>query len=101
MIGQTFDLVRASPRRHLVQALGIEPFKPRDDAGMQGPPPLLQQAAIGHLLGEGVLEGIGEAGSSRLIEELGGLEMAEVREESLPQRGRSRPGGAAQRPASR
>ena len=46
----------------------IERFDGLDDAGVQRAPPLLEQAAVGHLVGERVLEGVLRArgrGSSR------------------------------------
>ena len=71
MVGQPFDL--------LGQTVGIEPFDGFDDAGVQGPPPLLQETAVGHLVGEGVLEGVLELGEEAgLVEELGGLQVAEA-----------------------
>jgi hypothetical protein len=46
---------------------------------MQGPAPLLQEAAIGDLVGEGVLGGILVLREeARLIQELGGLEVGET-----------------------
>jgi hypothetical protein len=50
MVRQPFHL--------LGQAVRVERFKGLDDAGMQHTPPLLEQTAIGHLMGEGVLEGV-------------------------------------------
>ncbi len=42
--------------------------------GMQRPPPLLQEAAVGHLMGEGVLEGVLVLRKeARLVQELGRL----------------------------
>ena len=47
---------------------------------MQHPPPLLEQAAVGHLVGEGVLEGIlALREEARLVEELGRLQMRKAR----------------------
>ena len=46
---------------------------------MQRPPPLLEQAAVGHLVRQGVLEGVFQLGEEvGLIEELRGLEVGEV-----------------------
>ena len=76
MVGQPFDL--------LGQPVGIERLDGLDDAGVQRPPPLLQQAAVGHLVGEGVLEGVFELGEeARLVEELGGLQVGEAQAERL------------------
>ena len=71
MLGQPFRL--------LSQTVGIEPFAGFDDAGVQGTAPLLQQTAIGHLVGEGVLEGVFELGEEAgFVEELGCLQVAET-----------------------
>ena len=71
MVRQAFDL--------LGQAVPGERLEGLDDAGVQRPPPLLQQAAVGHLVGEGVLEGVVALGEeARLVEELGGLEVRQA-----------------------
>ena len=45
----------------------------------QHPPPLLEQAPVGHLMGERVLEGVFELGEqARLVEELGRLQVREA-----------------------
>jgi hypothetical protein len=45
---------------------------------MEGSSPFLQEATVGHLVGESVLEGIGALGDeSRLIKELGRLQLPE------------------------
>ena len=55
-----------------------EPFDGVDNPGVQGSPPLLEQAAVGHLVGQGVLEGVCELREEAgFVEELGGLEVAE------------------------
>ena len=59
MVGQAFDL--------LAHPVPGRAFQHLDDAGMQRPPSLLQQAAIGHLLGEGMLEGVGRSSGKRLV----------------------------------
>ena len=47
--------------------------------GMQGAPPLLQQAAVGHLVGEGVLEGVRLLREeARLVEELRRLKVRQA-----------------------
>ena len=64
------------------QAVRVEAFEKLDNAPMQHTPSLQKQTFVGHLLGEGVLEGVcGGWERPRLIEELGGLEVAEVRVE--------------------
>ena len=60
MMGQAFDLLGHPVPGERLQGL--------DDAGMQRAPPLLEQRLVGHLLGEGVLEGVLDArgrGASR------------------------------------
>ena len=76
MVRQAFDLLG-----HPVPG---ERLQGRDNAGMQHPPPLLQQAAVGHLLRQGVLEGVDQLGEqTRLVQELGVLEMREAQAERL------------------
>jgi hypothetical protein len=76
MIGQAFDLIRASPRSHLGPPVSSECFEGLDNVGVHVAPTLLEQAAIGDLVGEGVLEGVGMVREqARLVEELGGLEV--------------------------
>jgi len=71
MMGQPFDLVD--------QAVGREPLDDRNESGVQGTPPLLHEAPIGDLMGQGVLEGVGRFGKeAHLVEELGGLEVCEA-----------------------
>jgi hypothetical protein len=71
MVGQPFDL--------LGQAVSIESLNGLDDAGVECPPPVTEEALIRHLAGEGVLEGISARREvMRLVEELGGLEMGET-----------------------
>ena len=50
MVGQPFHL--------LGQPVPGERLQGRDDAGVQRAPPLLEQHLVGHLLGEGVREGV-------------------------------------------
>ena len=70
VMGQPFDLFE--------QAVGIESLDGVHDAGMEGALPFLQEAAVGHLMGERVLERVRRAREEpRLVEELGGLEVAE------------------------
>jgi hypothetical protein len=71
MVGQAFDL--------LGQAVSIEGLQGLDNAGMERSPPLLEEAAVGHLVGQGVLESVGQLGEkTRLIEELRRLEVSEA-----------------------
>jgi hypothetical protein len=63
MVGEPSDLVG--------QAVSIERLQGLDDARVQHPPPPQQEAVVGHLLGEGMLEGVVRLGEqSRLIQEL-------------------------------
>ena len=76
MVRQAFDLLGHPVPGERLQGL--------DDAGMQRAPPLLQEAAIGHLVGEGVLEGVLALGEEpRLIEKLGGLQVGQAAVERL------------------
>jgi hypothetical protein len=66
MLGQPFRL--------LGQTVGIEPFTGCNNAGVQGTAPLQQETAVGHLVGEGVLEGVLEVREKPgLVEKLGRL----------------------------
>jgi hypothetical protein len=56
-------------------AVGVEHLQSHDNAGMERPPPTLQEAPIGHLVGEGVPEGVDLVWEAlRLIEELPALQ---------------------------
>jgi hypothetical protein len=69
-VRQAFDLVAHPVPGESLQRL--------DNAGMQCPPPLLEKAAIGHLVRQGVPEGEGPLGHhARLIEQVGGLKVHE------------------------
>jgi len=58
------------------QTISMESFEGVDDAGMERAPPLQQEAVVGHLVGEGVLEGVlALRGEARLIEELSRLQV--------------------------
>jgi hypothetical protein len=53
-----------------------------DDPGVEGAPPVLEQAAVRHFVGQGVLEGVLEIGKqAHLVEKLASLE----RRETVPQ----------------
>ena len=68
----------ASPFDLFGQSVRIQCLDGLDDAHMEAPPPLLQEASVGHLVGQGVLEGVGEfREKARLIEELGGLQVCQ------------------------
>jgi hypothetical protein len=71
VVGQPVDL--------LGQATGIESLDSLDDAGVEHATSLLEQLPIGHLVGEGVLEGVGMFGEqARLIQKLGGLQVGQA-----------------------
>ena len=71
MVGQPFDLLGHPVPGERLQGL--------DDAGVQRPPPLLEETAVGHLVGQGVLEGVLELGEQlRLVEELGRLQVRQA-----------------------
>src|SRR5215469_15804933 len=63
---QAFDLLR--------EPLRVQRLDRRDDASVQSAPPVLQDAPVGRLVREGVLEGVFEVREdARLVQELGGL----------------------------
>ena len=77
MLSQAFDLLGHPVSGERLQGL--------DDAGMQRPPPLLQEAPVGHLVGEGMFKGIDMVGKElRLIEELCRLQVGEASLQSVP-----------------
>src|SRR5215813_4810440 len=67
---QAFDL--------FFEPLRVQRLDRRDDASVQSTPPVLQDAPVGHLVRERMLEGVFEVREdARLVQELGGLEMAQ------------------------
>ena len=71
MVRQAFDL--------LGHPLGRERLEGLDQARVQHPPPLQQEAAVGHLVRQGMLEGVFRLGEqARLIQELGRLEVRQA-----------------------
>ncbi len=87
MVRQAFDLVRVlpsgrkalRPRSHLGPPRGRQRLQGLDNTRMQEAPPLQQEAAVGHLVREGMLEGIDPLGDkARLVEELGRLQVGEA-----------------------
>ena len=67
------------PLNLLGPPVGRQRLEGLHDAGVQDAPPLLQQAAVGHFVGEGVLESVFELGEeTHLVEELGRLEVHET-----------------------
>src|SRR6266571_1253995 len=84
MVRQAFDLIWGlpsgrkvlRPRSRFGQAVRSETFEGFHNANVEYAPSLLEQAVVGDLMGEGVLEGIGMVGEEpRLVQELGGLEV--------------------------
>ena len=71
MLRQPFHLV--------IPPVARQGFQRLDNARVQRAPPPLHQAPIGHLLREGVLEGVGALGQApRLVEELRRLKLGEA-----------------------
>ena len=71
MVRQAVHLFGQAVRGELLEGL--------DNAGMQHPPSLLEQTAVGHLVGQGVLEGEFALGEQpRLVEELGRLQVGQA-----------------------
>jgi hypothetical protein len=71
MVRQAFDLLDHPVRRQRLQGL--------DNTGMQHPPPLLEQAAVGHLMRQGMLERVRALREeARLVEKLGGLQVGKT-----------------------
>jgi hypothetical protein len=76
MVRQAVDLVWASPRSPLRCPLGCERLEGLNKARVQPPPPLQQEAAIGHFVRQGVLESVVLLGEqTRLIQKLHRLQM--------------------------
>ena len=50
VVGQALDVLR--------EPLGVEALDGLDDPGVERAPALLEEAAVGHLVGQGVLEGV-------------------------------------------
>src|SRR4051794_14051559 len=75
MISKPLDLFDA--------AIGVEAFHGAQDRRVERPPPDLQQAAVGDLVGERVLEGVLLLGKeTHLVQELRGLQARQA----LPRR---------------
>src|SRR5262245_4954397 len=71
MVRQAVDLLSPPVGRQRLQRL--------DQARVQYPPPLQQQAVVGYLVSEGVLKGVVRLGEqARLIQELRRLEMRQA-----------------------
>jgi hypothetical protein len=87
MIRQAFDLVCARlsgskalrPRRPRGAPLGRQRLDGLDQARVQPPPPLLEERTIGHLVCQGMLEGVFRLGEqTRLIQKLRRLEVRQA-----------------------
>src|SRR5499427_9893907 len=69
-MSQAFNLFR--------EPLRVQRLDRLDDASVQSSPPVLQDAPVGHLVRERMLEGVFEVREdARLVEELGSLEMTQ------------------------
>jgi hypothetical protein len=76
MVGEAFNLLG-----YMVPGECLERL---DDLSMEYPTPVQEETAVGYLLREGMLEGVGEIGEqTRLVQELGILEMRQAPMESL------------------
>ena len=76
------ERVVRQPLDLLGQTIRIECLDRLHDPGMERAPPLLEQAAVGDLVGERVLEGVFEVGEqARLVEELRRLKLGEAASE--------------------
>ncbi|HSE94534.1 MAG TPA: hypothetical protein VLD61_01500, partial [Methylomirabilota bacterium] len=63
----------------LCQPFGMEPLDGFYDLAIESAPPVVEEAPVGHVMGQGVLEGVLEVREEpRLVEELGGLEGGEA-----------------------
>ena len=70
-MGQALDV--------LGEPLGIEALDGRDGPSVEGTPPILKEAPVGHLVGQRVLESVlGVGKETRLVEKLGRLEPGEA-----------------------
>ena len=87
MVGQAFDLVWVLPfgrtallPRSRLGSLGpAERFEALDNPGVEPPAPLEQEAVVGHLVRQGMREGIVVLREQpRLVEKLGGLQVRQV-----------------------
>jgi hypothetical protein len=58
MVRQAFDVLAYPMPGECLQSL--------DNAGMQHPPPLLEEAAVGHLVGQGMLKAKTRSGNRRV-----------------------------------
>jgi len=69
VVGQPVDM--------LDQAVRIEPLDRLRDPAMEGATSVLEQTAVGHLVGEGVLEGVLQVREqARLVQKLGLVQVA-------------------------
>ncbi len=69
--GQSLDLI--------AQPIGVQPLDGLDDPGVQRAPAVCEEAAVGYLVGQRVLEGVLEGGKEGgLVEELRGLKPVEM-----------------------
>ena len=70
--------VMGQPLYMLREAVTVKRLDRVDDPGVKIAPTVLQEAAVGDIVREGMLEGVLEVGKeARLVQELGGLEVRE------------------------
>ena len=71
VVGEQLDLLRAPP--------AVQPLEGLHDPAVQLPTPVLEEAAVRHLMRQRVLERVLEIGEEMgLVQELGGLEVGEL-----------------------
>jgi hypothetical protein len=74
----------SQPLDVLLKAISVSSLNSVHDASVQRPPPLVEEAAVGHLVGERVLESVLEIGEQRrLVQQLRRLQARQ----SVAQRG--------------
>ena len=95
--------VLRQPLDLLAESIGVECLDRLHDPGVKRAPPLVEHAAVGHLVRERVLEGVFEIREeARLVEELGGLQMREPCRATPPRAApRSRAAARRARPCRR
>ena len=91
MVRQAFDL--------LGHPLGRERLEGLDKARVQHPPPLQQEAAVGHLVRQGMLEGVFRLGEQAgLIQKLRRLQVRQAAVQRRLGQSRQWPGAGARAP---
>ena len=86
---------------HVVhQAIGVQTLDGVDDLNVKGPPTVVKETPVGHVVGERVLEGVFDVGEAvRLVQEFRGAEAREALAKGVVGRvRRSRSEGRTARP---